>query len=262
MNIQYHETKNIKRPKLQAKVYHRIRGEIFGGKNFVKIKYQKAIYSQGLNCQKLETKFGLNENQPVLRGNKSVKVMNQYSSRTAAPTKPKGRIQNITTAKKEIIQETSTKRRNEGIFTKTETKNEKTTTKTNITINTNFRSQLKEIYNTSTMTNSNTRGKPKEAYNTTITINIRKATGRRASDGLSKNEINKKPETMYKTKAITIFKRDRGNNTTNKNEEKKNEHKETTSETKHFRRLEEEIIMILLQLKMKIKLIIKLKIKI
>ena len=32
MNIQYHETKEIKRPKLQAKVYHRIRGEIFGGK--------------------------------------------------------------------------------------------------------------------------------------------------------------------------------------------------------------------------------------
>ena len=236
MNIQYHETKDIKKPKLQAKVHHRIRGEIFGGENFVKTKYQKAIYSQGPNRPKLEQKPDLNEYKPSLRGNKSVKVMNQYSSRTAAPSKPKGRIQNISTVKKEKIQETSTKRRNEGISTKTETKIEKTTTKSNITTNTNTRGKTKETYSTSTNKITNARGKPKEVYNTSTTTNINKSTGRRASDGLNKNEINKKSETMYKTKTATIFKRDRGNNNTNKNEEKGNENKETFSQTKYFRR--------------------------
>ena len=219
MNIQYHETKDIKRPKFQAKVHHRIRGEIFGGENFVRTKNQKAIYSQGPNRPKL----GLNDYQPVLRGNKSVKVMNQYSSRTAAPARPKGNIQNITTAKKEKVQETSTRRRNEGTSTKTQTKTEKTTTKTTTTTRTN----------TSV---TNTRGKPKETTYNSITTTITRPTGRRASAGSNKNEINKKPETMYKTKTTTIFKRARGNDNTDKNEPKGNEPKETTTENKYVRR--------------------------
>ena len=220
MNIQYHETKDIKRQKFQAKVHHRIRGEIFGGgENFVKTKYQKAIYSQGPNRPKL----GLNDYQPVLRGNKSVKVMNQYSSRTAAPARPKGNIQNITTAKKEKVQETSTRRRNEGTSTKTQTKTEKTTTKTTTTTRTN----------TSV---TNTRGKPKETTYNSTTTTITRPTGRRASAGSTKNEINKKPETMYKTKTTTIFKRARGNDNTDKNEPKGNEPKETTTENKYVRR--------------------------
>ena len=219
MNIQYHETKDIKRPKFQAKVHHRIRGEIFGGENFVRTKNQKAIYSQGPNRPKL----GLNDYQPVLRGNKSVKVMNQYSSRTAAPARPKGNIQNITTAKKEKVQETSSRRRNEGTTTKTQTKTEKTTTKTTTTTRTN----------TSV---TNTRGKPKETTYSTTTTTITRPTGRRASAGSNKNEINKKPETMYKTKTTTIFKRARGNDNTDKNEPKGNEPKETTTENKYVRR--------------------------
>ena len=234
MNIQYHETKDIKRPKFQAKVHHRIRGEIFGGENFVRTKNQKAIYSQGPNRPKL----GLNDYQPVLRGNKSVKVMNQYSSRTAAPARPKGNIQNITTAKKEKVQETSSRRRNEGTTTKTQTKTEKTTTKTTTTTRTN----------TSV---TNTRGKPKETTYSTTTTTTEQKSGNEFKDLDIRKIINMSnlPETLGSididkkanqatttTSTSTQQIRARGNDNTDKNEPKGNEPKETTTENKYVRR--------------------------
>ena len=189
-NIQYHETKAIKKPRLQAFVHHRIRGDIFGGgENFEKTKFQKAIYSHGPNRPKLE-KSKLNENQETLRGNKSVKVMTKYSSRTTDPNKAKIKAPTATTTtvKNEKIQETSMKRRNEGTSSKTETRTEAKTTITGF------------------------RGKPNEAFSST-TSKITSRTGKK-SDAVSNpnNEIPKKSEPIYKTKTENIFKRAIGGN--------------------------------------------------
>ena len=192
-NIQYHETKAIKKPRLQAFVHHRIRGDIFGGgENFEKTKFQKAIYSQGPNRPKLE-KSKLNENQETLRGNKSVKVMTKYSSRTNDPNKAKIKVPTAitTTAKNEKIQETSMKRRNEGTSSKNETK----------TIITGFM------------------GKPNETFSSTTT-KVSSRTGRKSGEGSNtNNEMPRASEPIYKTKTENIFKRARvGNNTETKKE--------------------------------------------
>ena len=191
-NIQYHETKAIKKPRLQAFVHHRIRGDIFGGgENFEKTKFQKAIYSQGPNRPKLE-KSKLNENQEILRGNKSVKVMTKYSSRTTDPNKAKIKAPTATTtAKNEKIQETSMKRRNEGTSSKNETK----------TIITGFM------------------GKPNETFSSTTT-KVSSRTGRKSGEGSNtNNEMPRASEPIYKTKTENIFKRARvGNNTETKKE--------------------------------------------
>ena len=188
-NIQYHETKAIKKPRLQAFVHHRIRGDIFGGgENFEKTKFQKAIYSQGPNRPKLE-KSKLNENQETLRGNKSVKVMTNYSSRTTDPSKAKIKPPTAaTTTKKEIIQETSMKRRNEGTTSKTET-----------------RTQTK-------ITTSGFRGKNNETFSSTTT-KVTSRTGKKYGEVSNpNNEIPKKSEPIYKTKTENIFKRAKGGN--------------------------------------------------
>ena len=190
-NIQYHETKAIKKPRLQAFVHHRIRGDIFGGgENFEKTKFQKAIYSQGPNRPKLE-KSKLNENQEILRGNKSVKVMTKYSSRTTDPNKAKIKAPTATTtAKNEKIQETSTKRRNEGTSSKTET-----------------RTQTK-------ITTSGFRGKPNETFSSTTT-KVTSRTGKKIEEvSIPNNEMPKKSEPIYKTKTENIFKRAIGGNDT------------------------------------------------
>ena len=188
-NIQYHETKAIKKPRLQAFVHHRIRGDIFGGgENFEKTKFQKAIYSQGPNRPKLE-KSKLNENQETLRGNKSVKVMTKYSSRTTDPNKAKIKSPTATTtAKNEKIQETSMKRRNEGTSSKTET-----------------RTQTK-------ITTSGFMGKPNETFSSTTT-KVTSRTGKKYGEVSNpNNEIPKKSEPIYKTKTENIFKRTKGGN--------------------------------------------------
>jgi hypothetical protein len=188
-NIQYHETKAIKKPRLQAFVHHRIRGDIFGGENFEKTKFQKAIYSQGPNRPKLE-KSKLNENQETLRGNKSVKVMTKYSSRATDPNKAKIKASTTTTtAKNEKIQETSMKRRNEGTSSKTEAR-------------------------TQTKTTTGSRGKPKEIFNSTttkLTFRTRKNYGEVLYPN---NEISKKSEQIYKTKTENIFRKAIGGNDT------------------------------------------------
>ena len=186
-NIQYHETKAIKKPRLQSYVYHRIRGDIFGGgENFVKTNEQKAIYSQGPNRPKLK----MNENTETLRGNKSQKVVTKYSSRTTAPVKAKPPATKTSTAKNEKIIETTMKRRNEGTTTKTETRTETKTTTTG------------------------TRGRPNETFNSTTTKVITRGGRRTGSDKNTTNEIPKKSEQNYKTKTESIVKRGRGGNET------------------------------------------------
>ena len=113
LNIQYHETKDIKKPKFQAYVYHRIKGDIFGRENFEKTSFQKQIFTQGGNRPKLE------QNEPKLRGNKS-------ASRIAV------KVPTTVTGKKEKVEETSMKRRNNGVGSKTETRTESKTTTTGI----------------------------------------------------------------------------------------------------------------------------------
>ena len=223
-NIQYHETKALKKPNLQAFVHHRIRGDIFGGENFVKTKTQRAIYSQGPNRPKLEISK-LNENQEILRGNKSVKVLTKYSSRTTEPNKAKVKAPTTTiaNAKNEKIQETSMKRRNEGTSSKTET-----------------RTEIKTV-------SKGFRGKPNEAFSSTTTKVISR-TGRSSDTELNKNnEIPKKSEQIYKTKTENIFKRGRGSNDSQDKKEiisiKKEEEKEIKEDytpneksTRRFRR--------------------------
>ena len=110
LNIQYHETKDIKKPKFESQVYHRIKGDIFGGGNFEKTSFQKQVFTQGGSRPKLDT----NANPQPLRGNKSA---TRITAKTA-------------TGKKETIQETSTKRRNEGTSTKNTSVTTKTSTRT------------------------------------------------------------------------------------------------------------------------------------
>ena len=112
LNIQYHETKDIKKPKLEAFVHHRIKGDIFGGGNFEKTSFQKQVFTQGGNRPKLDT----NANPQPLRGNKS-------ASKITAKTK-------TASGKNEKIQESSMTRRNDGTSTKNTSVTTKTSTRT------------------------------------------------------------------------------------------------------------------------------------
>ena len=167
LNIQYHETKDIKKPKFQAYVYHRIKGDIFGGENFEKTSFQKAIYTQGGNRPKLEQK---EEDQGrKLRANKSEARIKTKTAREKAPT--------TSSAKNEKIQETSLKRRNEGTSSKTETR---TQTKT---------------------TSSGIRGQPKETSSVTSKTTTTRTTGGRL--GNTKNEVTKQTTTTTTTTSNT-----------------------------------------------------------
>ena len=110
LNIQYHETKDIKKPKFESQVYHRIKGDIFGGENFEKTSFQKQVYTQGGNRPKLDS----NVNPQPLRGNKSAA---KITAKTAS-------------GKNEKIQESSMKRRNDGTSTKNTSVTTKTSTRT------------------------------------------------------------------------------------------------------------------------------------
>ena len=82
LNIQYHETKDIKKPKLEAFVHHRIKGDIFGGGNFEKTSFQKQVFTQGGNRPKLDT----NVNPQPLRGNKSAAKITAKTKTAGAST--------------------------------------------------------------------------------------------------------------------------------------------------------------------------------
>jgi hypothetical protein len=118
-NIQYHESKDIKKPKFQAVVYHRIKGDIFGGGNFDQSTFQqKKMFNQGGNRPKLE---GGVKPQP-LRGTKSAA---RFATKTEKPRNP-AKI----SGKNEKVQETSMKRRNDGTSTKTQTTTQSKVTRT------------------------------------------------------------------------------------------------------------------------------------
>ena len=151
-NYSYVETKNIlnTNPRFQVVVEHRRKGDILGGGNFEETSYQRQVFSQGGNRPKLPPQ------DQKLRGNKSeVKMVKQAAPRTGTQTttttkktttrttttrdtktrdtKPKDtktRDKNpvSSSGKKEKIEETTVRRRNEGTGTKTQTKTETKTT--------------------------------------------------------------------------------------------------------------------------------------
>ena len=124
-NYSYRETKNIynKNPRFQVTVEHKRKGDIIGGGNFEETSYQRQVFSQGGNRQKLP------EQNQKLRANKSEVKMSKPQNTTTKKTstrtnKDKNPISS--SAKKEKITETTVKRRSEG--TKTETKTQSKTT--------------------------------------------------------------------------------------------------------------------------------------
>ena len=145
-NYSYVETKNIlnTNPRLQVVVEHRRKGDILGGGNFEETSYQRQVFSQGGNRPKLPPQ------DQKLRGNKSeVKMVKQAAPRTGTqtttttkktttrtttrdtkPKETKTRDKNpvSSSGKKEKIEETTVRRRNEGTGTKTQTKTETKTT--------------------------------------------------------------------------------------------------------------------------------------
>ena len=245
MNIKYYESKNIKKPKYQTVVHHRIRGEIFGGDNFVKTNYEKQIYSQGGNRPNLESKK--DGNDPTLRGNKSeLKMKTKYSSRTTAPpvSKTRTRFPETVSAKNEKVQETSIKRRNDGTSSKTETKTKTETTTSKL------RGKPEETTSSTTKTTT-TRIKggrfgrstkdeePKKVEETSTTITITK-TAKRFSKGNDDAE-NVKKETKT---VIKVEKGDEKNETTTTKTVKKftktkNEPEDNKVETKTVNKVEE-----------------------
>ena len=154
-NYQYHETKDIKdpNPRIQYYVEHKRLGDIIGG-TFEETSYERQVFSQGSNRPQLTektttvTKTG-SAIPPSLRGNKS-QIMSikkttiggtssgfpQISSSkltttsTSTRTRAAERVPTSATGGKEIVTETSVKRRNEGTGSKTETKTESRTTRT------------------------------------------------------------------------------------------------------------------------------------
>ena len=141
-NYSYVETKNIlnTNPRFQVVVEHRRKGDILGDGNFEETSYQRQVYSQGGNRPKLPAQ------EQKLRGNKSeVKMAKQTAPRTGTQTttttkkttrtttttkETKTRDKNpvSSTGKKEKVEETTVRRRNEGTGTKTQTKTETKTT--------------------------------------------------------------------------------------------------------------------------------------
>ena len=135
LNIQYHETKDLKNQKYEVVVNHRIKGDIFGGGKFIKSSSQKEISSTGVSRP--------NDNQPKLRGNKS-ELRTASASNRAGNTRDKNPTS--TTAKNEKIQQTIMKRRNDATTSKTETRTETKTATSGV------RGQPKESSSTTTKT--------------------------------------------------------------------------------------------------------------
>ena len=106
-NIQYHETKDIKKPKYESKVHHEIKGNIFGGDNLEKMSYE--MFSQGHNRPALEKNtFG-----QQLKSNKSeLRMIGNFSSSRS----PIGGA-----ATKSTFESSSIRRRNEGTSTQSTT---------------------------------------------------------------------------------------------------------------------------------------------
>lgn len=181
-NIQYHEHRDIKKPKYEVYVYHKIRGEIFGD-NFDKTRFEKVVYSQGGNRPKLELKTNYTGKEHV-RTNKSVRTMPDYSSRTAVPKKPT-RNPLTGTAKNVKMQKSTMRRRNDGTVQSSITTQTKTTT-----TSTNYRN-------------------PNQKYSSTTSRVVNRSTGRRPGSGLSSGETVKKTQQMYKTKTTNLPKRGR-----------------------------------------------------
>ena len=137
-NYSYVETKNIlnTNPRFQVIVEHRRKGDILGGGNFEETSYQRQVFSQGGNRPNLPPQ------DQKLRGNKSeVKMVKQTAPRTGTQTTTKKTTTRTTretktrdknpvssSGKKEKIEETTVRRRNEGTGTKTQTKTETKTT--------------------------------------------------------------------------------------------------------------------------------------
>jgi len=168
LNIQYHETKCIRKPKYEVVVNHRIKGDIFGGGNFAKTSEKRDIYSQGGNRPKLEPR---KNDKADLRANRSQqnRVVKAYNTSTAP--NPRGRNQVQATAKNEKIQQTSMKRRNDGTSSKTETRTETRTTTSGL------RGQPKENTRISTKTTTRTtKAKPDYSSVTEVTRRIEKTT--------------------------------------------------------------------------------------
>ena len=121
-NIQYRETKDIKNPKHQASVYHRIKGDIFGGE-FGTISYEMLASAE--QRPKLQVK------PQKLKGNKSDLKMPVKTTTTTSTTKTtnfRQRTPLTSTAKTEKVQETKVGRRNDGTSSRTQTKFESKTT--------------------------------------------------------------------------------------------------------------------------------------
>jgi len=168
LNIQYHETKCIRKPKYEVVVNHRIKGDIFGGGNFAKTSEKREIYSQGGNRPKLEPR---KIDKSDLRTNRSQqnRVLKSYNTSTAP--NPRGRNQVQATAKNEKIQQTSMRRRNDGTSSKTETRTETRTTTSGL------RGQPKENTRISTKTTTRTtKAKPEYSSVTEVTRRIEKTT--------------------------------------------------------------------------------------
>jgi len=118
-NIQYRETKDIKNPKHQASVYHRIKGDIIGGE-FGKISYE--MFASAEQRPRLQGK------PQRLKGNKSDLKMPTKTTPSTKTTNFRQRTPLTSTAKSQKIQETKVGRRNDGTSSRTQTKFESKTT--------------------------------------------------------------------------------------------------------------------------------------
>ena len=153
-NYQYHETKEIRdpNPRIQYTVEHKRLGDIIGG-TFEETSYERQVFSQGSNRPQLTeklttvTKTG-SAVPPSLRGNKSqvtslkkttmstgsafpqISSSKITTSSTTTKTRTAERVPASATGGKELITETSVKRRNDGTGSKTETRTESKTTRT------------------------------------------------------------------------------------------------------------------------------------
>ena len=167
LNIQYHETKCIRKPKYEVVVNHRIKGDILGDGNFAKTSERREIYSQGGNRPKLEPRRNDNQNLRTNRSQQNRVVKASYNTATAP--NPRGRNQVQATAKNEKIQQTSMRRRNDGTSSKTETRTETRTTTSGL------RGQPKENTRISTKTTTRTtKSKPEYSSVTEVTRRIEK----------------------------------------------------------------------------------------
>ena len=112
-NIQYHETKDIKKPKYESKVHHQIKGNIYGGDNLEKISYE--MFSQGHSRPALDK----DTSSQTLKSNKSeIRMIGNFSSSRS----PIGG-----TATKSIFESSTMKRRNDGTSSGIHTTTQSTT---------------------------------------------------------------------------------------------------------------------------------------